>query len=76
MAVPGDRTGGSQRIKKKSVSPGKEFLVETGNREFRQTPRDKSSPTLVIFYPKGCVVVSCPKGGVWLHFELREVTLF
>ena len=72
----GDRTGDSRQIKKKSVSPRKEFPVETGNREFRQTPRGSSSPILVIFYLKGCVVVSCPKGGVWLHFEPREVTLF
>ena len=29
-----------------------------------------------IFYLKGCVVVSCPKGDVWLHFELWEAALF
>ena len=37
--------------------------------------RGRSSLTLVIFYLKGCVVVSCPKGDVWLHFELWEVAL-
>ena len=71
-----DRTDGSRWIKKKSASPRKEFLVETRNGEFRQTPRGRSSPTSVILYPKGCVVVSCPKGDVWLHFEPREATLF
>ena len=54
----GDRIGGSRPIKKKSVSSCKEFPVETENMEFQQTPRGRSSPTLVIFYPKGCVVVS------------------
>ena len=73
---PGDRTGGFRRIKKKSASPRQELQVETGNGEFRQTPRGRSSATLVTFYPKGCVVVFCPKGNVWLHFELWEVTLF
>ena len=75
-SFPSDQTDSSRWIKKKSASPSKEFLVETGNGEFRQTPRGRSYPTLVIFYPKGCVVVSCPKGSVWLHFEPREVTLF
>ena len=55
-------------VKKKSASPCKEFQVETRNREFRQTSRGRSSPTFVIFYLKGRVVVSCPKGNVWLHF--------
>ena len=35
----------------------------------------RSSPTLVIFYLKGCVVVPCPKGNVWLNFEPWEATL-
>ena len=30
--------------------------------EFQQTPRGRSSPTLVTFYPKGCVVVVLPYG--------------
>ena len=42
--------------------------------EFRQTSKSRSSPNLVIFYLKGCVVVSCPKGNVWLHFEPWEAT--
>ena len=25
---------------------------------------------------KGHLVVSCPKGNLWLRFELREITLF
>ena len=33
--------------------------------EFRQTPRGRSSPTLVIFYPKGCVVVILPLGEMF-----------
>ena len=40
------------------------------------TSRGRSYSTLVIFYLKGCVVVSCPKGDVWLHFELWEAALF
>ena len=34
--------------------------MKTGIEEFRQTPRGRSSPTLVTFYPKGCVVVVLP----------------
>ena len=75
-SFPNDQTGGSRRIKKKSASPSREFPVETGNGEFRQIPRGRSSPTLVIFYPKGCVVVFFPKGNVWLHFEPWEATIF
>ena len=59
----------------KSVSPLKEFQVETENDEFRQTSRGRSSPTFVIFYLKSCVVVSCPKGNVWLHFEPWEAVV-
>ena len=72
----GDRTGKFWRSKKKSASPHRELQVETRNGEFRQTPRGRSSPTLVILYLKGCVVVSCPKGNVWLHFEPWEAALF
>ena len=32
---PGNQTGSSRWIKKKSASPRKEFPVETGNGEFR-----------------------------------------
>ena len=59
---PGNRTGGYRWSKKKSASPCRELRVETGNGEFQQTPRGRYSPTLVIFYLKGCVVVSYPKG--------------
>ena len=38
--------------------------------------RGRYSPTLVILYLKSCVVVSCPKGDVWLHFEPWEAALF
>ena len=75
-SFPSDRTGGSRRIKKKSASPSREFPVETGNEEFRQIPIGRYSLTLVIFYPKGCVVVLFPKGNVWLHFEPWEATIF
>ena len=30
-----------------------------------KTPRGRSSPTLVTFYPKGCVVVVLPYGECW-----------
>ena len=66
---PGDRTGGFKRSKRKSSSSRQGFRIETGVGEFRQAPRGRSSPTLVTFYPKGCVVVVFPKGNVWLLFE-------
>ena len=65
---PGDWSDGSRRSRKKNASPHQEFQVETGNGEFQQTSRGRSPPSLVIFYLKGCVVVSFPKGNVWLHF--------
>ena len=33
-----------------------------------KTPRGRSSPTLVTFYPKGCVVVVLPYEECWLYF--------
>ena len=65
-----DRTVGFRRSKRESLSSRQELQVEIGNGEFRQTFRGRFSPTLIIFYLKGCVVVSCPKGNAWLHFEL------
>ena len=56
----GDRTGGFKRSKKKSSSSRQGLCIETGVGEFRQTLGGRSSPTLVIFYPKGCVVVVLP----------------
>ena len=53
----GDRIGGFKRSKKKSSSSRQGLRIETGVGEFQQTPRGRSSPTLVIFYLKGCVVV-------------------
>ena len=70
LEFPDDRTDGFRQSKRKSPSSRQELQVETGNGEFRQTSRSSSSPTLVIFYPKGCVAVSFPKGDVWLQFEL------
>ena len=66
---------GFRQSKSKSPSSLQELQVETGNREFRRTSRGRSSPTLVNFYLKGFVVMSCPKGNVWLHFEPWEVAL-
>ena len=66
---PGDRIGDFKRSKRKSSSSRQGLRIETGVEEFRQTPRGRSSPTFVIFYPKGCVVVVCPKGKVWWYFE-------
>ena len=37
-----------------------------------KTPRGRSSPTLVTFYPKGGVKVVLPYGECWLYFALRE----
>ena len=56
----GDRTGDFKRSKRKSLSSRQGLYIETGVKEFRQTPRGRSSPTLVTFYPKGCVVVVLP----------------
>ena len=57
---PGDWTGGFRRSKRKSSSSQQGLRIETGIEEFRQTSRGRSSPTLVTFYPKGCVVVVLP----------------
>ena len=56
----GDRIGDFKRSKKKSSSSLQGICIETGVGEFRKTPGGRSSPTLVIFYPKGCVVVVLP----------------
>ena len=64
-----DRIVGFMRSKRESPFSRQELQVETRNGEFRQISRGRSSHTLVIFYLKGCVAVSCLKGNVWLHFE-------
>ena len=56
----GNRTSGFKWSKRKSLSSRKRLRIENGIKEFRQTPRVRSSPTLVSFYPKGCVVVVLP----------------
>ena len=55
-----NHTSGFKRSKRKSSSSKQKLRIETGIGEFRQTPRSRSSPTLVNFYPKGCVVVVLP----------------
>ena len=57
---PGDRAGDFKRSKGKSSSSRQGLRIETEIEEFRQTPRGRSSPTLVTFYPKSCVVVVLP----------------
>ena len=57
---PGDRTGDFKRSKRKSSSSQQGVCIETGIGEFRQNPRGRFSPTLITFYPKGCVVVVLP----------------
>ena len=39
-------------------------------------PRGRGFSYSGSFAFKGRVVVSCPKGNVWLQFEPREITLF
>ena len=39
-------------------------------------PRGRGFSYSGSFSFKGFLVVSCPKGNVWLQFEPREITLF
>ena len=55
-----NQTSGFKQSKRKSSSSQQKLRIETKIEEFRQTPRSRSSPTLVTFYPKGCVVVVLP----------------
>ena len=57
---PGNRTGDFKWSKGKSSSSRQGLRIETGIEEFRQTPRGRSSSTLVTFYSKSCVVVFLP----------------
>ena len=56
----GNRTSGFKRSKGKSSSSRQELRIETGVEELRQNPKIRSSPTLVTFYLKGCLVVVFP----------------
>ena len=64
----------SEKFWKSRVS-GLGNVYETSLSNFYAS-RCRSPLTLVIFYLKSCVVVFCPKGDVWLHFELWEADLF
>ena len=66
--IPDDQTGGFRQSKWKSSSSRQGLRIETGIEEFRQTPRGRSSPTLVTFYPKGCVVVVLSYGECLVMF--------